>query len=69
MEAELGYKPKLPDQVREFYGECFHTISSRVKSKSLIEREGKKFEKLSAYLEAVQAKPSVQWRRAYKFSK
>ncbi|AOK48755.1 hypothetical protein WT60_09455 [Burkholderia sp. MSMB617WGS] len=69
LEAELGYKPKLPEQVREFYGECFHTISGRVRSKSLIVREGKKFEKLSAYLEAVQAKPSVQWRRAYKFAK
>lgn len=69
LEIELGHKPKIPDIVKEFYGECFHNISKRVKSKSVIERKGKNLDRLTAYLEAVQAKPTTQWRKNYAFEK
>lgn len=69
LEIELGYKNGVPDVVKQFYGECFNTIVKRVKSKSIIERKGRNLEKLTAYIEAVQAKPAVQWRRGYKLDK
>jgi hypothetical protein len=69
LEIELGYKPSTPDIVKNFYAECFHRLLKRIKSKSLIDRKGKNLDKLQAYLEAVQAKSSTQWRKRYKFSK
>lgn len=65
LEIELGYKNETPEVVKKFYAECFTTISKRVKSKSIIERKGRNLDKLTAYLELVQAKPALHWRRAY----
>lgn len=69
MEIELGYKPTTPKIVKDFYAECFHILSKRVKSKSIIERKGKNLDKLTSYLEIIQAKPAVQWRKNYDFPK
>jgi hypothetical protein len=69
LEIELGYKPGTPEIVKNFYAECFHNLGKRVKSKSIIERKGKNLDKLTAYLEAIQAKPAVQWRKNYDLPK
>lgn len=69
LEIDLGYKPSTPIIVKDFYAECFHTLLKRVKSKTVIERKGKNFEKLLTYLETIQAKPAVQWRKKYVFPK
>jgi hypothetical protein len=69
LEIELGYKPNTPDIVQNFYAECFHLLLQRIKSKSLIERKGKNLDKLKVYLEAVQAKATIQWRKKYDFPK
>lgn len=69
LEIELGYKPNTPEIVKNFYGECFHNLGKRVKSKSIIERKGKNLDKLTNYLEGIQAKPAVQWRKYYDFPK
>lgn len=69
LEIELGYKPDTPDIVKNFYAECFHLLQKRIKSKTLIERKGKSLDKLNSYLETIQAKPSVQWRKKYIFHK
>ncbi|MBP3063826.1 DUF3800 domain-containing protein [Pseudomonas chengduensis] len=65
LEIETGYKPNIPDIVKQFYGECFHKIDKRVKSKNIIERNGRRLEHLNTYISGVQSKPSTQWRRAY----
>lgn len=65
LEIELGYKQNLPDVVRNFYARAFHTIDLRVKGRSLIERNGRHLDRLNTFLEAVQARPSAQWRRPY----
>lgn len=64
-EIELGYKDSTPDVVKNFYAECFNTLSKRIKSKSIAEQKGKNLDKVSAYLEAIQAKPALQWRKKY----
>jgi Protein of unknown function (DUF3800) len=69
LEIELGYKPGTPDIVKNFYADCFHALLKRIKSKSLIERKGKNLDKLTAYLDALQAKPSAHWRKKYTFLK
>ena len=69
LEIELGYKNGVPEVVKQFYGECFNSIVNRVKSKSIIGRKGRNLDKLTAYLEMVQAKPALQWRRAYALGK
>lgn len=69
LEIELGHKPGTPEVVKNFYAECFNNLSKRIKSKSIIERNGKNLEKLTAYLEAIQAKPAVQWRKNYDLPK
>lgn len=69
LEIELGYKNGVPNVVKEFYGECFNIIMKRVKSKSIVERKGKHLDKLTSYVEVVQAKPALQWRRGYAFAK
>lgn len=69
LEVELGYKPGTPKVVKDFYAECYHILSKRIKSKSVIERKGKNLDKLTAYLEAIQAKPAVKWRKNYDFPK
>jgi hypothetical protein len=69
MEIELGYKPGTPEVVKIFYAECFHNLSKRIKSKSIIERKGKNLDKLTTYLDAIQAKPALQWRKNYDFPK
>ena len=69
LEIELGYKSSVPEPVKQFYGECFESIINRVKSKSIIEQKGRKLSKLSEYLENVQAKPALQWRRSYALGK
>jgi hypothetical protein len=69
LEIELGHKNGAPDVVKQFYAECFNTIVKRVKSKSIIDRKGRNLEKLTSYIEAVQAKPALQWRRSYGIGK
>jgi len=65
LEIELGYKDSTPEEVKSFYAECFNMISTRIKSKSIAEQKGKNLDKVSAYLEAIQAKPALQWRKKY----
>lgn len=65
LEIETGYKPKTPEIVKKFYAECFHKIDKRIKSKNIIERNGRNLAHLNTYISDVQSKPSVQWRRAY----
>jgi hypothetical protein len=69
LEIELGHRPATPKVVKDFYAECFHNLSKRIKSKSIIERKGKNLDKLTTYLEAIQAKPALQWRKNYDFPK
>lgn len=69
LEIELGHKAAAPNVVKNFYAECFHRLSKRVKAKAIIERKGKNLDKLTAYLDAIQAKPALQWRRNYDFPK
>lgn len=68
LEIELGYRPQMPDVVKNFYAECFARITARMKAKQIIERIGKNLGHLNAYLQAVQARPAVQWRRKYAFT-
>jgi hypothetical protein len=68
LECELGYKPNMPEVVKNFYAECFTRITARTKAKKIIERTGKNLAHLNSYLQAVQAKPAVQWRRKYAFA-
>jgi hypothetical protein len=65
LEIELGHKPATPQIVKNFYAACFHRLSKRIKNKSIIQRKGKNLDKLTAYLEAIQAKPPIQWRKNY----
>lgn len=65
LEIETGYKPNVPAEVKQFYGECFHEIDSRIKGRNLIERNGRNLNFLNDYLLEVQSKPGVQWRRTY----
>lgn len=65
MEIEKGYKPDIPEQVKQFYAECFNVIDSRVKGRRLIERNGRNLNHLNEYLATIQCKPRTQWRRAY----
>lgn len=69
LEIELGYRAGTPEIVKNFYAECFHNLSKRIKSKAIIDRKGKNLDKLTAYLETIQAKPAVQWRKNYEFPK
>ena len=41
LECELGYKPNMPEVVKNFYAECFTRITARTKAKKIIERTGK----------------------------
>lgn len=65
LEIEKGYKPNIPDVVRNFYAECFNMIDKRVKSRNIIEREGRNLNHLNNHLVNSQCKPRAQWRRAY----
>lgn len=65
LEIETGYKPNVPQVVKQFYGECFHKIDLRVKARNIVERNGRHLEHLNIYISEVQSKPGVQWRRAY----
>jgi hypothetical protein len=64
LEIDMRYKT-VPDEVKQFYGECFNEIDKRVKGRSLIDRNGRNLNRLNDYLALVQSKPSTQWRRAY----
>lgn len=65
LEIEKGYKPNIPDGVREFYAECFNLIDKRVKSRNIAERNGRNLNHLNDHLSRCQCKPRTQWRRAY----
>jgi len=64
-EIEKGYKPNIPNQVKQFYAECFNLIDKRVKGRHLIERSGRNLNHLNAYLDSVMCKPNRNWRRNY----
>lgn len=65
LEIEKGYRPAIPDQVKQFYAKCFNIIDSRLKSRKLIERNGRNLNHLNEHLANVQCKPRTQWRRTY----
>lgn len=65
LEIEKGYKPDTPDNVKNFYAECFNTIDKRVKGRRLVERNGRNLNHLNDHLTNAQCKPRTQWRRAY----
>lgn len=65
LEIEKGYKPNTPAAVKTFYAECYKLIDKRVKSRSIIERNGRSLNHLNEHLSRCQCKPRTQWRRAY----
>jgi hypothetical protein len=65
LEIEKGYKPNTPDVVKTFYAECYNLIDKRVKSRNIIERNGRNLNYLNDHLSRCQCKPRTQWRRAY----
>lgn len=65
LEIECGYRDGLPSEAKTFYAQCYARIDKRVGRKSLVLREEAAFADFNRYLGAVQAKPSVQWRRRY----
>ncbi|WP_320151044.1 DUF3800 domain-containing protein [uncultured Tolumonas sp.] len=64
LEYERGYKT-APEQVTRFYAECFNLIDKRVKSKNIIDRNGRNLDHLNEHLSRSQCKPRTQWRRQY----
>jgi hypothetical protein len=67
LEIETGYKPNVPQNVKNFYGECYNIIDLRIKGRNLIKRDGRNLDNLNKYLCEIQSKPKVQWRKAYDF--
>ena len=64
-EIEAGYRESYPAEAKRFFAECFEIIDSRNSKKTLVTRNGRNMEHLNNYLNAVQAKPSRQWKRKY----
>lgn len=64
-EIEAGYKDNYLPEAKRFFAECFEIIDSRNQKKTLVERNGRNMEHLNKYLDAVQVKPSRQWKRKY----
>lgn len=64
-EIEAGYRDNYSAEAKRFYAECFQIIDSRNRKKNLVERNGRNMEYLNNYLNAVQVKPSRQWKRKY----
>lgn len=65
LEVELGYKSSMPDVAKNFYAECYARLSARTKAKNLVARTGKNTDALNTFLDAIRAKPAIQWRRKY----
>ncbi len=65
LEIESGYRDNYPQEVKQFFAECYQIIDSRNKIKTLIDREGRGMDALNDYLKAVQAKPSSRWKQRY----
>lgn len=65
MEIEKGYKPRVHQNVKRFYAECFDIIDSRVKGRNVIERNGRNTNYMNEHIINMQCKARVQWRRAY----
>ena len=64
-EIEAGYRENYPAEAKRFFAECFEIIDSRNPKKTSVARNGRNMEHLNNYLNAVQAKPSRQWKRKY----
>lgn len=64
LEYEFEYKT-APQEVKQFYAECFNIIDVRVRGKRLIERTGRNASQLNDYLVKIQSKPASLWRKAY----
>lgn len=65
LEIEGGYKPNLPVEAKTFFARCFSKINDRIKSKSIIERQGRNMDALNTYLQNVRIQPTRQWKRRY----
>lgn len=65
LEIESGYRDSYPPEAKRFFAECFKIIDDRNSKKALVTRNGRNMEHLNNYLNAVQAKPSRQWKRKY----
>lgn len=64
-EIEAGYRNSYPAEAKRFFAECFTIIDSRISKKTLVTRNGRNMEHFNSYLNAVQVKPSRQWKRKY----
>ena len=64
-EVEGGYREGWPDEVKQFYAECFSKIHPRIRRKSLVQRSGKHMDRLNEYLNKIKASHSKQWRNKY----
>lgn len=64
-EIEAGYRNNYPNEAKRFFAECFKIIDARNPRKTLVDRNGRNMEHLNNYLNAVQVKPSRQWKRKY----
>jgi hypothetical protein len=65
LEIKKGYKENVPAVVRHFYAECFNTIDKRVVGRKVIARNGRNLNHFNDFIEEIQCKPKVQWRREF----
>ena len=65
LEIKKGYTKNPPAVVRQFYAECFNTIDKRVVGRRVINRNGRNLNLLNDFIENIQCKPKVQWRREF----
>ncbi len=64
LEIEEGFK-NPPKEVKEYYAKCYDKLYSRLKKKSLVERQGKGMNKLHDFLKDVQSKHRSGWKSRY----
>lgn len=65
LEIEGGYRDDYLPEVKQFYAECFALIRNRIQRTTLVERQGRNMAGLNSFLSAIQAKPTLRWKRKY----
>ncbi len=68
LEFEHGYRNDWPQEVIQFYAECYAKIHNRISRKQLVMRSGRGMERLNTYLATVRCEPGRQWRQRHNFS-
>lgn len=64
-EIESGYRDNYPAEAKQFFAECYQIIDERNPKKTLVSRSGRNMDHLNTYLNAIQGKPSRQWKKKY----